>query len=266
MSERDLSSHESHHDAIRREYKKQAPYWSRRETSSDLQWAVDNLDPQSELEVLDVAAGTGLLARAIAPHVQRVVASDITPEMQSLGAYEAEQEGITNIAFEPGEAENLPYPDSVFDMVVTRFSVHHFLEPQAVIAEMGRVCRPGGRVAVIDMTAPEQEELAARYNELEHKRDRTHTRALSARELRMIVEDAGLKITGRYDREVEVNLERWLDSAEVVPPERGQILAAINQELEGSTETGLRPFVREGERMFKHLWEMVVAEKPTEQY
>lgn len=265
MSERDSGSYKGHHDAIRREYKKQAPHWARQETSPHIQWVVDHLDLLSDMEVLDVAAGTGLLARAIAPHVKRVVASDITPEMQSLGLDEAERDGITNIAFEQGAAEDLPYPDSSFDMVLTRFSVHHFLEPQAVIAEMGRVCRAGGRVVVIDMTAPEEEKLASRYNELERKRDRTHTRALSARDLHTLVQNANLKITNHYDHEVEMNVEHWLDTAEVETSEREEILAAVNAELEGSAQTGLRPFLSDGELMFTHLWEMVVAEKPAEE-
>lgn len=259
-----MSTHEDHREAIRKEYKKQAPHWARRETSPHLRWAVDNLDLQPDFVVLDVAAGTGLLARAIAPYVGRVVASDITPEMQSLGRDEAEQDGMINIAFEYGVAEDLPYPDSSFDITVTRFSVHHFLEPEAVTAEMFRVCRPGGKLAVIDMVSPEDGDLAVRYNALEKLRDRTHTRALSAREINRLVAGSGAEITGRYSREVEMDTGRWLDSAQVEADEREQILEAINRELSGGGETGLRPFLRDGNPMFMHAWEMVVAEKPSQ--
>lgn len=264
MANRDLEDYRGQYEAIREEYAKQAPSWAIREVSADLLWVVDHLSLQPHYEVLDVAAGTGLLGRALAPHVARVVASDITEEMLSGGREEAARDGTTNIRFEQGTAEELPYPASSFDMVVTRFSMHHFINPAAVVAEMVRVCRIGGKVVVVDMTSPEDEELAARYNYVERLRDRTHTRALAAHELNEIVAEAGLDVADRYSREVEVNAERWLDSAQVGPTERGHILTAMDKELNGFGETGLRPFLRDGELMFRHVWEMVVAQKPAE--
>lgn len=262
MASGDLSSYRDHHEAIREEYARQAPAWATTDISPNLRWVVDNLDLRPDLAVLDVAAGTGLLGRAIAPHVGRVVASDITEEMLARGREESERDGIANISFERGTAEDLPYPEGSFDLVATRFSVHHFLRPEAVLSEMRRVCRSGSKVAVIDMTSPEDEDLAERYNRLERLRDRTHTRALSARGLNELVEAAGLEVFDRRSREVEMDADRWLDTAQVGPAEREEILAAMNAELEGAGETGLRPFVRDGRLMFAHLWEMVVAEKP----
>ena len=67
-----------------------------------------NLKP--DFVVLDVAAGTGHLGRAIAPRVQRVIAVDMTPEMLRQGIGEAARAGINNIVFEQGRAEKLPIP------------------------------------------------------------------------------------------------------------------------------------------------------------
>lgn len=262
MAGRDLDAYRNHHEAIRQEYGRQAPNWATTEISPHLRWVVGNLDLRPDFAVLDVAAGTGLLGRAIAPHVGRVVAADITGEMLARGREESERDGLTNIVFEHGTAEDLPYPDDAFDLVATRFSAHHFLRPEAVISEMRRVCRSGGKVAVIDLTSPEDERLAERYNGLERLRDRTHTRALSARELDELVREAGLGIVARHSREVEMNADRWLDTAQAGPAERAEILAAMNAELGGSGATGLRPFVRDDELMFVHFWEMIVAEKP----
>lgn len=261
MANGESSAQEQHHEAIRQEYTKQAPGWATSKNPAHLQWVVDNLELQPHFEVLDVAAGTGLLGRAIAPYVSWVVASDITVEMLARGRGEIARTGIKNLGFEQGIAEDLPYPEASFDMTVTRFSVHHFLNPATVLAEMRRVCRPGGKVVVIDMVAPEEAGKAARYNDLERIRDRTHTRAVSARELNKIIRDAGLEITDRHSHEVEVNAEDWLDSAQVAPTERERIVRAMNEELDGSDVTGLRPFLRGDEFMFVHTWEMVVAEK-----
>ena len=80
-----------------------------------IQWIVEPLDLQPHFHVLDVAAGTGHLSRAIAPHAQRVVALDLTPEMLTQGQQEAAQQGLTGLVFEPGEAEHLTYGNETFD-------------------------------------------------------------------------------------------------------------------------------------------------------
>ena len=81
-----------------------------------------------------------------------------------------------------GDVLPLPFPESSFSAVITRYSFHHFLEPEAVLAEMVRVCQPGGRVAVVDvfMSTPEQAEA---YNRMEKLRDPSHTLALLLAEL-----------------------------------------------------------------------------------
>ena len=58
----------------------------------------------------------------------------------------------------------LPYADGAFDIVVTRFSMHHFLDPIGVLREMVRVCAPGGRVVVMDMYASDDTGKAAEWN------------------------------------------------------------------------------------------------------
>lgn len=258
---------ESHHEVVRREFGKQASRFGEKGlalTSREyLQWVVDNLDLRPHYEVLDVAAGTGHLGRAIAPHVRRVVAVDLTPEMLLKGSHEAVEDGITNIAFEQGLAEVLPYPDGTFDMVVSRFSIHHFEDPQIQIAEMVRVCRPEGRVAVIDLVSPDNETLAAAYNRLERMRDPSHTRALSVAALRRAVRDAGLEIVHTVSREVEVSVLPWLDLTGVEPEMRRAILDDLTHELEGLTTTGLRPFKRDNELMFVQTWVIVVGVKPS---
>ncbi len=256
---------ESHREAVRREFGKQAPHFGEKglalTSREHLQWIVDHLDLQRHYEVLDVAAGTGHLGRAIAPHVKRVVALDLTPEMLREGSREAEKGGITNIVFVQGLAEKVPYPNDSFDMVVSRFSIHHFEKPNIQIGEMLRVCRPGGTVGVIDLVSPDDEALAARYNRLERIRDPSHTRALSARELEGVVRNAGLNIVQTASREVEVSVHCWLDFADTEPGRRRTILEELHQELKRSSATGMRPFLRDNELMFVHTWVLVAGVK-----
>ena len=261
MADRDLNAYKAQHDSIREEFKKQAGSWGKNEISPHLQWVVDRLTLPPHVEVLDIAAGTGLLSRAISPRVKRVVAVDITPEMLAQGQREADRQGITNVSFEQGAAEALPYPTASFDMVVTRFSVHHFKSPEAVIREMCRVCRHGGTLVVIDIVSSEDEKLAGRYNYVERLRDPSHTRALSPSGLKKIIEDAGAKILNYYSREVENGVDDWLEFTHTEENRRRQILELMQSELEGGAETGMRPFFTEDKLMFMHTWGIVLGEK-----
>lgn len=261
MANRDLGAYKGQHDSIREEFRKQAVSWGKNEISPHLRWVVDHLDLRPHFEVLDVAAGTGLLSGAISPHVKRVVALDITPEMLAEGRSEAERHGIANISFEQGAAEALPYAAASFDIVVTRFSVHHFKSPDVVIREMRRVCRPGGQLVVIDIVCSEDKELAASYNEVERLRDSSHTQALSPSALRKIIEDAGVQIINYYSREVENSAYEWLDFNRTEASTRQQILELMQRDLDGVSESGMRPFLKENKLMFIHTWGIIVGEK-----
>ena len=261
MATKDLTAYQEHHDAIRAEFKKQAANWARDEISPQLLWVVEHLRLQLDFAVLDVAAGSGLLSRAIAPYVKSVVALDITPEMLAQGRNEAGREGLTNIGFEQGTAEALPYAGNSFDMVVTRFSVHHFKSPDVVLGEMLRVCRVGGSLVVIDIVAPEDEGLAARYNQVERLRDSTHTQALSPGGLKKLIEETGVEIVNYYSLEVENSLDDWLDFTDTDVNRRWQITNLLQRELVGLGETGMRPFLSGDKIMFRHTWGIVVGEK-----
>lgn len=255
----------NHRQVVRRQFRKQAPRFEGKglalSSQEYLQWMVDHLDLQSPFDVLDVAAGTGLLSRAMAPHVARVVALDLTPEMLMQGRNQAKQAGLTNIAFVQGLAEDLPYPNDAFDRVVTRFSIHHFEEPHPQVREMVRVCRPGGRVVVIDLVSPEDETLAATYNRLERLRDPSHTRALSASELKNLMQTAGLELVHPVSREVEVSVNRWMDLTDLEPKMRRTILEELTEELKGFRTTGMRPFMRDNELRFTQTWVIMVGVK-----
>src|ERR1043166_1551504 len=122
MANTDLTGFKDQHDSIRAEFRRQAASWAKDEISPDLQWVVARLDLRPHFDVLDVAAGTGLLSRAIAPHVNRVVAVDITPEMLAVGRAEATRRGMTSITFEQGTAEGLTFSRPLTRLVSSAFT------------------------------------------------------------------------------------------------------------------------------------------------
>jgi SAM-dependent methyltransferase len=96
--------------------------------------------------VLDVACGTGVLARAAARRVGQggsVVGLDINDGMLSVA-----QRAGPQIEWRQGRAEALPFDDDAFDAVVSQFGLMFFEDKAAAICEMARVLRPGGRLAV----------------------------------------------------------------------------------------------------------------------
>src|SRR5262249_61891793 len=86
-----------------------------------------------------------------------------------------------NLTWRQAAVPPLPYADASFSIVCARFAFHHFLDPLAVLKEMRRVCRSGGRVVVAD-AAPESNRADA-FNEMERLRGPSDVRALSPEEL-----------------------------------------------------------------------------------
>jgi SAM-dependent methyltransferase len=104
-----------------------------------------------DMTVLDVAAGTGNASIPAAQRGARVTASDLTPELFDAGRRRAEAEGV-ELEWVEGDAENLPFDDGSFDVVMSSigamFAPHH----QAVADELIRVCSPGGTIGMLNWT------------------------------------------------------------------------------------------------------------------
>jgi ubiquinone/menaquinone biosynthesis C-methylase UbiE len=103
------------------------------------------LQPGSE--VLDVAAGNGNFAIAAARLGATVVATDLTPAMVELGRARSTALGL-DIEWLEADAEELPFPDGRFDVVASVFGAMFAPHPERVAAELFRVTKPGGRVAM----------------------------------------------------------------------------------------------------------------------
>ncbi|HEX5955685.1 MAG TPA: class I SAM-dependent methyltransferase, partial [Solirubrobacterales bacterium] len=103
------------------------------------------------MNVLDVAAGTGNASIPAAKMGANVTASDLTPELLEAGRARAEAEGLT-LEWVEADAENLPFGDGSFDVVMSSigamFAPHH----QEVADELVRVCRPGGTIGLLSWT------------------------------------------------------------------------------------------------------------------
>jgi SAM-dependent methyltransferase len=112
---------------------------------------IKRLNLQPGMKVLDVACGTGNLALPAARMGAIVTGVDIAPNLIKQARENAEREGL-KIQFDEGDAEALPYKDASFAVVVTMFGAMFAPRPEVVAAELKRVCRPGGFIAMANWT------------------------------------------------------------------------------------------------------------------
>jgi ubiquinone/menaquinone biosynthesis C-methylase UbiE len=100
--------------------------------------------------ILEVGVGTGL-SLAYYRKDSQITGIDVSPEMLEIARKRVARQGLTNVeALHEMDAENLAFPDGSFDLVASTLSLHHWADPTAGLAEIGRVLRPGGRALVWD--------------------------------------------------------------------------------------------------------------------
>jgi len=185
----------AHSDLIRDQFTRQATPFSTAAPIADpgaLRAIVEAAEAGAADTVLDVACGGGIVVCAFGPVVKHATGIDMTPAMLDRARLLAAEKGVTNVSWREGDVTALPYPDGAFTIVVTRFAVHHFPDPQAVFREMVRVCAPGGRIVVVDTFGGADPEKAANFNRLEKLRDPSHVRCLALAELKDLFRGAGL--------------------------------------------------------------------------
>ena len=112
---------------------------------------VRGLNLQPGMRVLDVACGTGNLALPAARLGAVVTGVDIAPNLIEQARENAKREGLT-VQFDEADAENLPYADASFDAVITMFGAMFTPRPELTAAELKRVVRPGGAIAMANWT------------------------------------------------------------------------------------------------------------------
>jgi ubiquinone/menaquinone biosynthesis C-methylase UbiE len=114
---------------------------------------VELAEPSREDRVVDLGAGTGLLALALAPRVKEVVAVDISERMLERLDDAAAADGVHNIEPLVADLRRLPLADEFATLVVSNYAFHHLDDPgkELALAEARRILRPGGRLVICDM-------------------------------------------------------------------------------------------------------------------
>src|SRR5258708_4577885 len=122
-----------------------------RNTARGAEAFVDRLSIPSGVRVLDVACGTGNVAIPLARQGAHVTGVDIATNLLTQARERAAAEGL-DIAFDEGDAEQLPYPAETFDAVVTMFGAMFAPRPELVVSECARVLNPCGLLPMANWT------------------------------------------------------------------------------------------------------------------
>lgn len=236
----------THRDLIREQFTRQAVPFANAPAIRDAQMLgrVVDLSGVAALDtVLDVGCGPGLLACAFAARAKHVSGVDVTWAMLQQARAEQRSRGLSNTAWVQADGTRLPCRDHAFSIVTSRLTFHHLLDPLAVLREMARVCRLGGRVVVVDVCpAPEK---AAAFNSMEKLRDPSHTRALPLEEWTELFASAGLQHPRVDQWRMEGELESLLARSFPLPGDEEHVRRMFRESLDDDV-MGVEPRVQEG--------------------
>lgn len=209
---------------------------------------IEVLTPSPTDRVLDVGCGTGQFVVAIAPLAAHATGADLTPAMLDKARAQQARAGVANVDWLQADSAHLPIADGAFDIVTSRSMLHHAADPAATLVEMRRVCAPGGRIAVLDLTpAPDK---SPAFDAIELLRDPSHARTLTADELRALGADLGLEELEVRPRATDLPLEMTLATSFPGPGVVDRVRELYARDAaSGADIFGLKARMRDG-----HVW------------
>ncbi len=176
--------------------------------------------------VLDLGCGGGHVAYAVAPHVAEVVAYDLSAEMLLVVAGAARERGLANLRTAQGPAERLPFEDARFDLVLSRFSAHHWRDFEAGLREAARVLKPGGQAGFVDTVSPGPAALDTFLQSIELLRDTSHVRNRSRAEWEAALARAGFLTGAVHAFRLPLDFADWIARMRT-PPELAAAIRAV---------------------------------------
>jgi ubiquinone/menaquinone biosynthesis C-methylase UbiE len=161
--------------------------------------------------VLDLGCGGGHVTFNVAPQVGEVVAYDLSPEMLEVVAQTAAERGLGNVTTTRGVAEALPFEDGSFDVVLSRFSAHHWSDLDAALRETVRVLKPGGMAVMADTVTPGVPVCDTFFQAIELLRDCSHVRNYTRAQWEAAIARAGLVVSASQGFRLRLDFKAWVE-------------------------------------------------------
>lgn len=258
-----MTNSSEHKRTVREEFTKQATAYAANASLTDpekVDRVVRTADVSPDARVLEVATGPGHVAFGFADVCDAVVGLDITDAPLAIAEQTRRERGVNNVHFQKADAENLPFDDDAFDIVVCRLAFHHFEDPSRVLQQMTRVCRPNGTVVVADLIVSEHPDRGEYQNRFEQRRDPSHVRALSLSGLLDLFAEAGLEVDDVSTDVLVQEVEQWLDNAQTPDARAAEARTMIERDAREDL-SGTRPFWQNGELYFTQRTAIVAGRR-----
>lgn len=249
----------AHNERILDQFTRQAATFAQRHAHTDpLDLLLRASGVTASDTVLDLGCGPGLVSCAFASIAHHVTGLDLAPAMLERAKARQTEHSLTNMTWLCGDVTALPFADNSFSIVVTRYTFHHFLSPATVLSEMVRVCRPGGRIVVADVT-PEEEQLAA-YDHFETLRDPSHAHALSLNQLKALFTSARLHNVETAFYGLEMDFEDLMSGSFPNPQDEAQVRQLLREDV-GKNSIGVNAHLKDGKYFLSFPTTIVTANK-----
>lgn len=161
---------------------------------ADLQRLATLLTPHQDALVIDLGCGAGHASFVAAKAVKNVIAYDLSAQMLAVVAQAAKEKRLENITTQQGVAESLPFADRSADVIISRYSAHHWHDVGQALREVARVLKPGGKFIMMDVVSPGHPLLDIYLQTVEVLRDTSHVKNYSPGEWLEMASGAGLII------------------------------------------------------------------------
>jgi len=178
---------------------------------ADLERLAAHVRRSGAVRVLDLGCGAGHASYAAARGgAGTVVAYDLSPQMLAVVAAEAGRRGHSAIFTQTGPAEQLPFEDASFDLIVTRYSAHHWRDVEGALNAAARKLKYGGTLIVIDVLAPEDPLLDTVLQTVEILRDASHVRDYRESEWRTMLRTANFSAAESHRWKLPMVFDAWV--------------------------------------------------------
>ena len=249
----------NHNKKIVEEFSNQAVVFTKIKAHYDsVETIIEMSEVSKKQHVLDMACGSGIMTTAFATKAKNVIGLDITQAMLDEAEKKRLENKLTNVEFHLGNVESLPYTDESFDIVFTRYSFHHFLEPQKVLEEMIRVCKKGGKIIIVDVALESKYDKA--YNEMERLRDPSHTKALTFDEFSILLSHKALQGHKQSSYEVTLELEEQLSASFVSQPDKERLREIFKEDII-KNKLGMKTYIKKKALYLSYQISVFLTEK-----
>ncbi len=233
-----------HDRELARAFDSQAPKFERAPVQSDPS-ALERLVHAADLPpgglILDAGCGPGLVASTLLAAGFRVVGADLSREMVERARNRCASFGDRAAFLQASVSEPALEPLGPFDGAISRFVLHHVLDPLRFVTRQVELLRPGGVLVVCDHLTDPDPDPADHHERIERARDRSHTRSLTGGQIVNLLAAAGLRGITLAEESYALDFDEWFDRGS--PDEtKENVRAAL---LEGQRIRGFSPDVRE---------------------